>query len=98
MPALTTWICSPHEPTGPPQGDKPQRGWSRGCRPGRPAPGGPGLLAIVGVGETRAEREAAATIAVVGGQLEGSPPDGAGRESIVIAYEPVWAIGSGLTP
>jgi triosephosphate isomerase (TIM) len=61
-----------------------------------------GLLAVVCVGETRAEREAGHTIAVVGGQLAGSLPDGAQAEnialSIAIAYEPVWAIGTGLTP
>jgi triosephosphate isomerase (TIM) len=61
-----------------------------------------GLLAVVCVGETRAEREAGHTIAVVGGQLAGSLPDGAASENIAvamaIAYEPVWAIGTGLTP
>jgi triosephosphate isomerase len=61
-----------------------------------------GLLAVVCVGETRAEREAGDTIAVVGGQLAGSLPDGAKAESIAVAiavaYEPVWAIGTGLTP
>jgi triosephosphate isomerase (TIM) len=56
-----------------------------------------GLLAVVCVGETRAEREAGRTIAVVGGQLTGSLPD-ASAENIAIAYEPVWAIGTGLTP
>jgi triosephosphate isomerase (TIM) len=57
-----------------------------------------GLLAVVCVGETRAEREAGSTLAVVGGQLAGSLPDGASPDSIAVAYEPVWAIGSGLTP
>jgi triosephosphate isomerase len=57
-----------------------------------------GLLAVVCVGETRAEREAGNTLAVVGGQLAGSLPDGASPESVAVAYEPVWAIGSGLTP
>jgi triosephosphate isomerase len=57
-----------------------------------------GLLAIVCVGETRAEREAGHTIAVVRGQLAGSLPDGADAENIALAYEPVWAIGTGLTP
>ncbi|HLH95711.1 MAG TPA: triose-phosphate isomerase [Xanthobacteraceae bacterium] len=57
-----------------------------------------GLSAIVCVGETRAEREAGNTIAVVGSQLAGSLPDGATPDTIAIAYEPVWAIGTGLTP
>jgi triosephosphate isomerase (TIM) len=55
-----------------------------------------GLLAIVCVGETRAERDAGRALAVVGGQLDGSLPDSA--ETFVIAYEPAWAIGTGLTP
>jgi len=54
------------------------------------------LLAIVCVGETRAERDGGHARAIVGKQLEGSLPDNA--EDFVIAYEPVWAIGSGLTP
>jgi triosephosphate isomerase len=55
-----------------------------------------GLLAIVCVGETRAEREAGRVREVVGTQLDGSLPDGAA--DFVVAYEPVWAIGSGVTP
>ncbi|WGD31418.1 triose-phosphate isomerase [Ancylobacter sp. WKF20] len=57
-----------------------------------------GLTAIVCVGETRTEREAGAALDVVRGQLAGSLPDGATAANTVIAYEPVWAIGTGLTP
>jgi triosephosphate isomerase len=55
-----------------------------------------GLLAIICIGETRAERDAGHTRDVLRTQLDGSlPVDG---EHIAIAYEPVWAIGTGLTP
>jgi triosephosphate isomerase len=57
-----------------------------------------GLVAILCVGETRAEREAGRTLDVVRGQLAGSLPEGATAADTVIAYEPVWAIGTGLTP
>lgn len=57
-----------------------------------------GLVAIVCLGETLAEREAGDTLSVVHAQLNGSLPDGATGATTIVAYEPVWAIGSGLTP
>ncbi len=56
-----------------------------------------GLIAIICVGETAAERDAGKASAVVDAQLRGSLPEGASAANTVVAYEPVWAIGTGKT-
>ncbi|MEO5322772.1 triose-phosphate isomerase [Mesorhizobium sp. CC13] len=57
-----------------------------------------GLVAVICIGETREEREAGATLSVLSRQVAGSVPTTATPANSVIAYEPVWAIGTGLTP
>ncbi len=65
---------------------KAQAGWRAGLAP------------VVCVGETEAERKSGKTLDIVGAQLAASVPDGATSANLVVAYEPVWAIGTGLTP
>jgi triosephosphate isomerase len=57
-----------------------------------------GLTAIVCIGETRHQRDQGQTLDICGGQLNASLPDGSTAGNLVLAYEPVWAIGTGLTP
>src|SRR4029077_14965431 len=57
-----------------------------------------GLLPIVCIGETLAEREAGKTLDILARQHKGSIPAGATSARLVVAYEPVWAIGTGKTP
>jgi triosephosphate isomerase len=57
-----------------------------------------GLTAIVCIGETRHQRDQGQTLDICRGQLNTSLPDGARSDNLVVAYEPVWAIGTGLTP
>lgn len=54
-----------------------------------------GLLPIVAIGETLAQRDSGQTLAVLAGQLRGSLPEGSTAANTVVAYEPVWAIGTG---
>lgn len=57
-----------------------------------------GLVAIICIGETKAQREVGATLEILSKQLAGSVPAAATATNTIIAYEPVWAIGTGLTP
>jgi triosephosphate isomerase len=57
-----------------------------------------GLLAIVCIGETQHQRDAGQTLDICRGQLNLSLPQGCRADNLVVAYEPVWAIGTGLTP
>jgi triosephosphate isomerase len=57
-----------------------------------------GLVAIVCIGETQDHRDAGQTLEICGSQLAGSLPDGATSANLIVAYEPVWAIGTGRTP
>src|SRR6201995_2845543 len=57
-----------------------------------------GLTAIVCIGETQQQRDAGQTLEICRGQLSGSLPDAARAANLVVAYEPIWAIGTGLTP
>jgi triosephosphate isomerase len=57
-----------------------------------------GLTAIICIGESGEERDAENTLDIISGQLSGSLPDAATGENTVVAYEPIWAIGTGKVP
>ena len=57
-----------------------------------------GLVALICIGETEAERDTGQTLPVLSEQVEASLPEGANAKNTIVAYEPVWAIGTGRTP
>ena len=57
-----------------------------------------GLKTVICVGESLEQRDAANTLDIIGGQLSGSIPDQSTGESLIVAYEPIWAIGTGKVP